>query len=173
MPYDVFVHDYASFCARIALVPEHSYCGEPDIAGCEACVADFGSNLEEAISPPALVARSAKLLAGARRIVTPSADVATRMRRHFPRSRLEVSPWEDDSLIAAPPATRRPIRHVCVIGGIGVEKGFEVLLGCVRDAAARGLPLRFTVVGYTADDERLLAGGPGVRDRAICGKRRS
>ena len=52
------------------------------------------------------------------------------------------------------------MRHVCVIGGIGVEKGYEVLLGCVRDAAARALPLRFTVAGYTADDERLLSAGP-------------
>ena len=160
IPYDVYVHDYASFCARIALVPEHAYCGEPPVAACEACVADFGSNLEEDIRPTALVSRSAGLLAGAHRVVTPAADVATRMRRHFPAARLEVAPWEDDNTIPAPPATPRPVRHVCVVGGIGVEKGLEVLLGCVRDAAARALPLRFTVVGYSADDERLLAAGP-------------
>ena len=160
VPHEVFVHDYASFCARIALVPEHSYCGEPPVSGCEACVADHGSNLEEAIGPAALVARSAEVLAAARRVVAPAADVAARMRRHFPATRLEVMPWEDDSLVESPPPTRRPVRHVCVIGGIGVEKGFEVLLACVRDAAERGLPLRYTVVGYTADDERLLAAGP-------------
>ncbi len=160
VPHEVFVHDYASFCARIALVPEHGYCGEPPVSGCEACVADYGSNLEEDIRPTALVARSAALLAAASRVIAPAADVAARMRRHFPLSRLEVMPWEDDGAIAPPPPTRRPIRHVCVVGGIGVEKGFEVLLACVRDAAARALPLRFTVVGYTADDERLLAAGP-------------
>jgi GT2 family glycosyltransferase/glycosyltransferase involved in cell wall biosynthesis len=160
VPYDVFVHDYASFCARIALVPEHSYCGEPPIAGCEACVADHGSNLEEEIGPAALVARSTLLLAGAGRVVAPAFDVATRIRRHFPVVLPAVTPWEEDNTLLEPPPTRRPIRHVCVIGGIGVEKGFEVLLGCVRDAAARSLPLRFTVVGYTADDERMLAAGP-------------
>ena len=62
--------------------------------------------------------------------------------------------------MAAPPPTRRPIRRVCVVGGIGVEKGYEVLLACVRDAAARALPLHFTVAGFTADDERMLAAGP-------------
>ena len=160
VPHEVFVHDYASFCARIALVPEHGYCGEPPLAGCEACVADHGSNLEEPIAPAALVARSAVLLAGARRVVAPAADVAARMRRHFPAARLEVAPWEDDGAIPPPPPTRRPVRHVCVVGGIGVEKGYEVLLGCVRDAAARSLPLRFTVAGFTADDERMLAAGP-------------
>jgi glycosyltransferase involved in cell wall biosynthesis len=155
----VFVHDYASFCPRIALVPEHAYCGEPPIAGCEACIADHGSNLDEAIGPAALVARSAALLTAASRIVVPSADVASRMRRHFPGVLTEIVPWEDDSDIAAPPPSRR-IRHVCVIGAIGVEKGYERLLGCARDAAARKLGLRFTVVGYTADDERLMQAGP-------------
>ena len=160
VPNEVFVHDYASFCARIALVPEHAYCGEPPVSGCEACVADHGSNLEEDIGPAALVARSAALFAAARRVVTPAADVAVRIRRHFPASRLEVAPWEDDLAIPAPPPTRWPVRHVCVLGGIGVEKGYEILLACVRDAAARSLGLRFTVVGYTADDERMLAAGP-------------
>ena len=159
VPYDVFVHDYASFCARIALVPEHSYCGEPPIPGCEACVADHGSNLEEDIGPASLVARSTLLLGGARQVVAPAFDAATRIRRHFPAVLPAVTPWEEDNTLPEPPPTRL-IRHVCVIGGIGVEKGFEVLLGCVRDAAARSLPLRFTVVGYTADDERMLAAGP-------------
>ena len=154
------MHDYASFCARIALVPEHAYCGEPPVSGCEACIADHGSSLEEEIGPAALVARSASLFAAARRVVAPAADVASRIRRHFPASRLEVTPWEDDLAIPPPPPTRWPVRHVCVLGGIGVEKGYEVLLACVRDAAARSLGLRFTVVGYTSDDERLLAAGP-------------
>ena len=160
VPHEVYVHDYASFCARIALVPEHSYCGEPPLAGCEACVADHGSNLEEDIPPTALVARSALLLGSAQRVVAPAFDVATRIRRHFPAVLPAVTPWEEDNALHPPPPTRWPVRHVCVIGGIGVEKGYEVLLGCVRDAAARALPLRFTVAGYTADDERLLNAGP-------------
>ena len=160
VPYDVIVHDYALFCARIALVPEHTYCGEPPIGACEACVSDHGSELEEPIQPAALVARSAALLAAAQAVVAPAADVATRIQRHFPSVRPVVTAWEDDAAVAPPPATRRPVRHVCVIGGIGVEKGYEVLLACVRDAVARALPLRFTVVGYTADDERMLAAGP-------------
>ena len=162
IPHEVFVHDYSWFCPRIALVPQHGYCGEPDIAVCEACVADHGSNLEEDISVPDLVRRSAAVLGSARRVVTPSADVAVRMRRHFPGTQAEVAAWEDDRAVA-PPASGAPAgdtARVCVIGGIGVEKGFDVLLACVRDAAARRLPISFTVVGYTADDDRLLNAGP-------------
>jgi len=51
-------------------------------------------------------------------------------------------------------------RRVCVVGAIGVEKGYEVLLACARDARARSLPLKFIVVGYTADDTRLMDAGP-------------
>ncbi len=159
VPQDVFVHDYAWFCPRLALVPEHTYCGEPPIATCEDCIADHGSNLEEDIAVPALVARSGAVLAAARSVLAPSRDVASRMRRHFPAVRAQVSAWDDDAAIAPPPPTR-PVQRVCVVGGIGVEKGYEVLLGCVRDAAKRRLDLQFTVVGHTADDERLLDAGP-------------
>ena len=49
--------------------------------------------------------------------------------------------------------------RVCVIGAIGVHKGFQVLLDCARDADARDLPLEFVVVGHTIDDRALLATG--------------
>ena len=160
VPYDTFVHDYASFCARIALVARDSYCGEPPVETCEACVADNGTKLEEDIGPAALIERSAALLAASRHVVTPAVDVAKRIRRHFPAVHATVSAWEDDALIAPPEPFSRPVRHICVVGAIGVEKGYDVLLGCVRDAAARGLQLRFTVVGHTDDDERLFAAGP-------------
>ena len=42
-----------------------------------------------------------------------------------------------------------------VAGGIGIEKGYEVLLACARDAARRRLALSFVVVGHTIDDARL------------------
>ena len=161
IPHEVHVHDYAWFCPRVALVGgDRRYCGEPDVAGCEACVADHGSLLEEDITVPELVARSSRLLGAARRVVTASPDSASRLRRHFPTLRPTVAPWEDDAVIPPPPLPPDTDAHVCVIGGIGVEKGFDVLLACVRDAAARRLKLRFTVVGHTADDARLLDAGP-------------
>ena len=162
IPLTSIVHDYARFCPRIALVgTERRYCGEPDIPGCEACIADLGSLLEDDPPVRTLLARSATELARATSIVAPSADAAARIRRHFPGIAPEVEPWEDDSrlppLTPAPPASTL---RIVVPGAIGVEKGFEVLLACARDARARNLPISFTVVGFTADDERLMAAGP-------------
>ena len=56
--------------------------------------------------------------------------------------------------------TPRQVRcRVCVIGAIGIHKGYQVVLDCARDAAERRLPLEFVVVGHTIDDRRLLATG--------------
>jgi glycosyltransferase involved in cell wall biosynthesis len=162
VPYDVHVHDYAWLCARVALVgPENRYCGEPDAVRCEACVADAGSLIDEDITVADLRKRSARLLAGARRVVVPSNDTAMRLRRHFPGTRATVIPHEDDAAFAAPVrrAGSTARCRVCIVGAIGIHKGYQVILDCARDAAERRLPLEFVVVGHTIDDRRLLATG--------------
>jgi len=164
VPYDVHVHDYALICPRITLVGrERRYCGEPAVGTCEACIADLGSVSGEAISVAALRRRSGRLLAGARRILAPSHDAAARVRRHFPSLDVGVAPHGDDTLLAAPAvpvvASCRGVARVCIVGAIGVEKGYEILLECARDAADRDLPLEFIVVGHTIDDARLLDTG--------------
>ena len=49
--------------------------------------------------------------------------------------------------------------HAVVCGALNIDKGYDVLLACARDARDRLLDLRFTVVGYTVDDEALLDTG--------------
>jgi GT2 family glycosyltransferase/glycosyltransferase involved in cell wall biosynthesis len=163
IPYDVHVHDYALFCPRIALVgPSRRYCGEPEPAGCEACIAEAGRIVPEDIPVRALIGRSARLLAGAARVVTPSRDAGLRIRRHFPAIRPWAEPHEDDAALmrAAPhPPVRASSCRVVTVGAIGIEKGFDVLLACARDAASRRLPLEFGVVGHTIDDARLMETG--------------
>jgi GT2 family glycosyltransferase/glycosyltransferase involved in cell wall biosynthesis len=160
LPFEVYLHDYAWFCARISLIgPQRRYCGEPGLPGCDECVAAAGSNVEEGLSPAGLWHRSARLLAKAARVIAPSADAANRIRRHFPNVKLAVSPWEGAPRPVASRGTSSSVCRVCVVGGIGIEKGFDVLLACAQDAAARGLSLEFVVVGYTIDDASLHATG--------------
>ena len=98
VPYDAYIHDYAWFCPRISLLgPDRRYCGEPDVAHCEACVSDAGRNIEEDIPVAALRRRSAADLARARRVVAPSGDTAQRIARHFAGVDPEVAPWESTS----------------------------------------------------------------------------
>ena len=156
-----FVHDYARFCPQIALIgTARRYCGEPEMTGCEACVAALGSRLEDNPSIRTLLGRSAAELRGAAKVIAPSADAALRIARHFPGVSPALQPWEQDRAWSGPAPQPGPTLRVVVVGAIGVEKGFEVLLDCVCDAQARGLPMNFVVVGFTVDDEQLMAAGP-------------
>jgi glycosyltransferase involved in cell wall biosynthesis len=76
--------------------------------------------------------------------------------------RAEIEAWDDSRPAESappPPATAARPRVVGVLGAIGIEKGYDVLLACARDAAARQLPLRFVVFGHTTDDAALLQTG--------------
>ncbi|MDD2875762.1 MAG: glycosyltransferase [Acidiphilium sp.] len=161
VPAEHIVHDYSYFCKRVNLLgPARRYCGEPDIAGCAACVATAGSELTDPIAPAALIARSAAELRAARRVSVPSADAAVRLRRHFPGVAVTVTPWEDDLLPAALTAPAHPPRRViAVVGGIGPAKGYDVLLDCARDAATRRLPLSFVLIGTSEEDAPLIETG--------------
>jgi glycosyltransferase involved in cell wall biosynthesis len=104
--------------------------------------------------------RSGAALAASRRVVVATEDGAGRVRRQFPGVRPEVVAWEDDSVL--PPMEKRGGSErvrIVVVGAIGVEKGYDVLLECGRDARRRELPLEFVVCGFTEDDERLMAAG--------------
>ena len=127
--------------------------------GCAACVADDGSAFEEALTPVELRARSAAEIAGAARVVVPSGDAATRLARHFPSLRPIIEPHEDDTDLPPLRPLPPPPRRIGVLGGIGIYKGIDVLIACARDAARRDLPLSFTVLGHTLDDQRALATG--------------
>ena len=164
VPYRVHVHDYALFCPRVALVDgSEAYCGEPSVAGCIRCVTENGSLMNERIGVPALLARSAALLAGAERVIAPSRDAAARIARHFPGIKARAVPPERDvppgPEAVAQAAARAVPGRICVVGALGLHKGYHVLAACARDAAARGLKLEFIVVGHTIDDAALIDTG--------------
>lgn len=163
VPHSIVVHDYAWFCPRINLLDAGgTYCGEPPIDRCRKCVTLGGDELTLDIDVDELAARSAKLFSSAEWVAAPSRDAAGRIARRFPVRDLRVVPHRDVE-VAEPPALPawdgRGRLRVAVIGGIGRHKGYEVLLACARDAAARDLPLEFRVVGFTSDDAALFSTG--------------
>ena len=101
IPYEAIIHDYSWICPRVSLVgPDNRYCGEPDVAHCDACVADAGTMNYEDTATQVLRERSLTELLGASRVVAPSEDAAGRLQRHFPRVRSDVVAWEDDGKLA-------------------------------------------------------------------------
>ncbi len=161
LPFEVVVHDYSWFCPRITLIAaDRRYCGEPDIAACEACVAANGSLIEEEIAVADLRARTDLLFRHATHVTVSCQDVAQRFSRYVPGLPWRITPWEEPIRVPAFPAPRRWAHaRVGLIGAIGEHKGYFHLLDCAQDAAARDLPLDFVVIGYTEDDPALFATG--------------
>lgn len=157
--YDVYIHDYVWICPRVTLIGgSGEYCGEPPVSECETCIRLHGGGLEQSLTVEGLRARSSRILAGANSVIVPCRDTRERLARYFPDLHANVVPWEP----RIEPAHRlNPAQHgrvrVAVIGAIGIEKGFQILLQCARDAVRRELDLEFVVIGYSIDDEELLA----------------
>ena len=141
--YDWTLHDYTTICPqRVLVTPEGAYCGEPGSAGCDACLAVRPAPWTADIASwRAIFAAS---LGGAARRIVPSRDVAVRVARHFPALSFDVWPHPEPELVLPPRAAR-----VALIGHLAPEKGLAVAVGCARDAAARGLPLSYRVIGST------------------------
>ena len=162
-PYDVTVHDYSFFCPRIDLIDEQRhYCGEPAVEVCERCIAlnlphpQLQGAFRDRGGLPAWLALHRSLLAGARRVFAPSRDVAARMARHVPGVDYAVRHHPEP---ARGVAIRRPASsvaaRVAVIGAIGANKGYDLLLGCARDALKQDLPIEFRLFGFAANDTPL------------------
>ncbi len=174
IPYTVTLHDYAWICPRVNLIDGSGvYCKEPEIAQCERCVQLNGHDLWEGVTVAELRETSHGFLRKATRLFVPSRDTAERMSNYFsdcrfmvrrmerslPHENARKNPTEDfrKKNIGTDPVDSH--LRVAVIGAIGPHKGYDLLNGCLEDAAERELPIEYVVIGYTADDEQLFKAG--------------
>ena len=153
VPYDCTLHDYVAICPQYHLVDEHGrYCGEPDAAGCAACLAKRPA--QWGLDIGAWRAAFGELLRSADRVIAPSEDVATRMQRYHPGLRIDIWSHPEPAPASAPTVVR-----VATLGNLSPEKGLRVVAACAADARARSLPLAFRVIGATTEP---IAQSPAV-----------
>jgi GT2 family glycosyltransferase len=161
-PVDVAIHDYVWYCPRVTLLDGAGrYCGEPDVAVCQACIDKNGGRLRDGASVAELRSRSARWLRAARDISVPTDSVRRRMEAKFPGLRFRVEPLEDNIPAAVPPvpAAGQKQLKVALIGAIGAHKGHKTLLKMAAHAAKYDLPIEFVVIGFTENDRALSATG--------------
>ncbi len=150
LPLDFTAHDYYAICPQYNLTDEDGeYCGEPDAAGCERCLAvrpaPWGLDIH------AWRQLFSRLLCDAGRVFAPSEDVRRRLQRYVPDAPVVVLPHPEAprllrsrSVVAA----GGPIR-VLILGVVNPAKGVHLLNRCARDARDRGLDLEFHVIGWS------------------------
>ena len=145
VPFDCTLHDYFSICPQYHLVTEDGrYCGEPDAIGCAACLTRRPG--QWGLDITAWRGAFARFLRGADRLIAPSHDVATRIRKYFPDLAINVWPHPE----GASDETGRIVR-VVVLGNLSPGKGLHVVAACAADAHDRSLPLTFRVLGSTTE----------------------
>jgi hypothetical protein len=94
VPFDMSPHDYYSVCPQINLLPwRHSlYCGMPDVAGCNACIANRSSHGARDIVT--WRAEQAWQLKEAARVLCPSHDVLARLGQLGFVTNMVVAPYD-------------------------------------------------------------------------------
>ena len=152
IPFDFTVHDYFTICPQVTLSTADSrYCGEPDPAGCDACIAARPSHGAADIRNWRM--HNAWLLEGSRRLRAPSIDCATRIERYVRRTP-EVT-YHEPIPVSPPrrrggrvPGSLRPY-VVLILGALAPHKGRDRLLDVIRHVHRRGMPIRFHLIGDT------------------------
>jgi O-antigen biosynthesis protein len=148
LAYDITLHDYTAVCPQHHLIDAAGrYCGEPDEAGCNRCLAE---------RPPVWAldiagwrTRFATWLTGAARVIVPSADMAARLRRHLGELPLLVWPHPEPDRTAAYPLIAHSLerRRVLVLGSLSPAKGLALVSAAATAAARHDLPVDFHVIG--------------------------
>ena len=160
--YDVYLHDYSWFCPQITLVSGNGlYCGEPEASVCQTCIMDRGRATGDDTALALLRELSTDIFRRAQAVIASCEDVATRYRRHIDVP-VVLRQWEAPVMrqdIVFTPRQPTDIRRILLIGAIGIEKGYDIVLRLARYVASADLPLRFSIVGFTCDDSRLLETG--------------
>ena len=154
--YDFTAHDFYSFCTRISMTgDDNRYAGEPCSGLCNCC-----DPQEAASVGGGTVAdwreRNRHFLTGARQVLAPSRDTARRMAGFAPGAHVLAVPHTDlatDSETALHlPAPRvlpagMPLK-VAVLGALSTIKGADMLEAVALEAARRGAPVEFHLLGY-------------------------
>ena len=160
IPYDFTMHDYMPFCPRVTLVGGNGrYCGEKGLAACHSCIAVNGTPFGR-VNASQWRRQFQVLLDGAEHVFAPSRDACQRTSAYLGGRKVLLRPHPYKPVkpgVLAEPWRRGEMLRVMVVGGINEQKGSRLLLAMADDAARRGLPMEFTIVGHTDQDSAFAA----------------
>ena len=175
VPYDVVLHDYFMLCPRIDLITgPGAFCDVAPPETCVQCVVASGAEAPE-FDPLTWRRDHLTFLEGAERVVAPSEDLATRMRRSLP---MPVAVWEPEGDEDFPPErTPRVLAteslRIVTLGALNVSKGLRVVQApCRRSRAIRRAlaavgpgPGLGSAAARCHGQRDLSVGGPGTAAR--------
>src|SRR5580704_9050714 len=168
-PFDFTIHDY------FVLAPQPHLTGDDDRFVGEALEAAEQQLLGRSISRVAATSlmewqeQQGWLVQEADRVIAPSRDAARRIRARFPRAPVILAPHLDrpaaHRVFTPPPLWPEEPLHVALLGILAPHKGYRLVLEAARSARLIGLPLKFTLIGFSGDNKALVREGVTVTGR--------
>ena len=160
--HEFFVHDYYTLCPQVTLTDVRSnYCGEPNAAGCDACIRERPSHAAADIRNWRIA--NEWVVRGATAVQAPSQDTADRIERYFGvrpeiRHHEVAEPMHANPIAPRSATSRRPIRIV-LLGVMARHKGRALLLDTAAAAQRKRLPLTFHLIGDPQGDVPAASAG--------------
>lgn len=151
IPFDFTLHDYYTVCPQTNLTKDGiRYCGEPDQAGCNACIRSRPAHGARDIASWRLSCEW--VLKDAEKVFVPSLDAAKRARHYAPGANIVAVYHEPVEASWTEAAPRRSLDQqdrlrIAVIGVLAPHKGRQLVLDAATAAVAQNLPLEFIVIG--------------------------
>lgn len=160
VPLDITLHDYLAVCPQYHLADrENRYCGEPDEAGCNACLM-----LRPHAWPYDITGwrqAFARLLRSAARVFAPSESVARGVRRYHPDAHITVLPHPE--VAQHIPMTVKAV----LLGALSPVKGLSLAVAVAEHAQRIASPLVVRLIGHAAEplpDSLSATGSYDARD---------
>jgi len=149
--HDFTAHDFYTYCKNISLTGiDNRYVVPPRAGECGCCeptdTAPYAGTVAQWRH------RNALLLNNARHVLAPSQDTASRIAGFVPGARVQAVAHTDlpaqlPAPVAHPLAATAPLKIV-VLGAMSAIKGADVLEAVAIEAAKRGAPVEFHLLGY-------------------------
>ncbi|MFG0639552.1 methyltransferase domain-containing protein [Delftia sp. WSY_22] len=149
--HDFTAHDFYTYCKNISLTGiDNRYIVPPRAGECGCCeptdTAPYAGTVAQWRH------RNALLLNNARHVLAPSQDTASRIAGFVPGARVQAVAHTDMPAQLPTPTARTlaataPLKIV-VLGAISAIKGADVLEAVAIEAAKRGAPVEFHLLGY-------------------------
>jgi GT2 family glycosyltransferase/glycosyltransferase involved in cell wall biosynthesis len=148
VPFDFTAHDYYAICPQVQLVTAKGrYCGEPDMAACNACIVARPSNGASDI----LTWRKAQewIFLRADRVICPSQDTANRLAHYQPPERILMIPHEAHHwpIAQKPSLDKSELLRIVLLGWLGSHKGADLVAEVVNAAFQVRAKLEFHLIG--------------------------
>jgi O-antigen biosynthesis protein len=169
LPFDITIHDFVAACPQFHFQDQDGrFCGRPNDAGCNACIAERPNHWDLEIVEWR-EAFSGHLMR-AERVICPSISTAEAIRDYYPDVTCSVWPHADTQTarFSQHQARSQSRIKVAVVGALSLIKGFDVVASIVRRAEEADLPLDFAIIGPTIrplnNHPRALVTGPYRRE---------